>query len=338
MHHPASRPAAGHAVAYPLLLECDSSGHVLWMSEWTRSALGSAKNLADTIETATRLWPPERAGALRFWRIMATGNGMLLAVQSEGRTGISVFEALEGAFLHHYFRLGDAERRLAAQTRALTRGGSAVRQLERERQRLGRELHTGVGQTLAAIRLQLEAVGAKLVDAPAPVGQGLDRIYTLAGDALEQVRSLSRRLHPPEWQRLRLEAAIQQLWEISGIPEKYQGSLSVEPLTRDPDPEIKALIYRSAQEALSNLARHSRATRVGLRLGPRDGKVVLAVEDDGVGFDANRLFSAPATLAAGIGLRSIRDLAASAGGILLVESGPAGTKLEIAAPYSPTGS
>ena len=60
------------------------------------------------------------------------------------------------------------------------------------------------------------------------------------------------RLHPPEWQRLTLESALQQLWDISGIPEKYQVSLHIQPLPREPELEVKVLMYRAAQEALSN--------------------------------------------------------------------------------------
>jgi len=113
-----------------------------------------------------------------------------------------------------------AERDLSifARQRRQGNGRGAVRQIELERQRLGRELHTGLGQMLAAIRLQLEIVAALLPDPPTLVQQALSRISTLANEALEQVRSVSVRLHPPEWQRLTLETALQQLWDISGIP------------------------------------------------------------------------------------------------------------------------
>ena len=74
---------------------------------------------------------------------------------------------------------------------------------------------------LVAIRLQLEVIATQLSGPPAAVGQALERIAALAGDAGEQVRALSRRLHPPDWQRLTLEAAIRQLWETSGVPQRY---------------------------------------------------------------------------------------------------------------------
>jgi len=207
-------------------------------------------------------------------------------------------------------------------------------QIELERQRLGRELHTGVGQMLAAIHLQLEIIGAQAIEPPAAVKQALGRISTLANEALQQVRAVSRRLHPPEWQRLTLEAALVQLWDISGIPQRFQTSLRITPLPHEPALEVKVLMYRATQEALSNLIRHSRATRIDLRLEPIDGSLVLTIQDNGVGFDARRQFSAPANVAAGIGLRSIREQAASIGAKLTVESSPVGTKLEVSAPFS----
>jgi two-component system NarL family sensor kinase len=198
-----------------------------------------------------------------------------------------------------------------------------------ERQRLGRELHTGVGQMLAAIHLHLEAISAELPSPPANVGQALDRISTLAADSLEQVRDISRRLHPPEWQRLTLESAIRQLWEISGVPQRFEASLEVHALPWEPSLEAKVLIYRGLQEALSNLVRHSRATRVDVALEVSGGQIVLSIGDNGVGFDAQRAFSAPASLTSGIGLRAIREMAQELGGKLEVKSGADGTKLVV---------
>ena len=93
------------------------------------------------------------------------------------------------------------------------------------------------------------------MESPAPpVRQALERISKLVHDALDQVRGLSRRLHPPEWQRLPLGAAIRQLWELSGIPESFQANLTIGDIPAEPGLECKTLIYRAAQEAFSNIA------------------------------------------------------------------------------------
>jgi signal transduction histidine kinase len=243
---------------------------------------------------------------------------------------------LQAGLLRHYFRLQQAERRLSRMVRRDPRG-TAIRQVELERQRLGRELHTGVGQILAAIRLQLDAIDAQLPSPPAAVRQGLDRISKLAASALDQVRALSRRMHPPEWQRLTLESAIRQLWELSGIPERFESSLTIEPLPRQPGLEAKTLLYRAAQEAFSNIAQHARASRVQACLEIRGDRLILTVTDNGAGFDAARLDAAAPSLRSGIGLRSIKEQAASLGGVLSIQTGHSGTKLEISAPFGPDG-
>jgi len=264
------------------------------------------------------------------------GAAHLPAAVPAGREQTAALLHLETSLLRHCLRLQSAERDLSTFARQRRRGSGrgAVRQIELERQRLGRELHTGLGQLLAAIRLQLEIVAALLPSPPASVQQALGRISTLANEALEQVRSVSARLHPPEWQRLTLEAALQQLWDLSGIPQRFQASLRIPPLPYEPDPEVKALIYRAAQEALSNVARHARATRVDAALETRDNCAILTIRDDGVGFDVAGLRRGPASVASGIGLRSIREQAAALGGELKIESGPAGTTLVVSAPFS----
>lgn len=238
-------------------------------------------------------------------------------------------------FLEHYFRLQNAERMLAEWTQATRPSAvsSAVRQVERERERLGRELHTGIGQLLVAIRLQLEAIASQLTN-PAPAVQtALDRIVRLASDAGEQVRSLSHRLHPPEWQRLGLESAVQQLWETSGIPQRFDAQMRIDPLPREPEQEVKVLVYRAVQEALTNLVRHSQATRVEMTLEGGEGRVVLRIADNGIGFDVERFFRAPASVSQGLGLRSLREQAASLGGDFEIRSGADGTVLRLSAPF-----
>jgi signal transduction histidine kinase len=243
---------------------------------------------------------------------------------------------LESRRLRHDLRLQLAERDLSSFVRDRRRGigRAAVRQIDLERQRLGRELHTGVGQMLAAIRLQLEIAAAHLLDPPALPQQVLDRISTLANDALEQVRSISARLHPPEWQRLTLAGALQQLWNISGIPQRFEASLRIQPLPHEPDLEVKVLLYRAAQEALSNVARHARATRVEAALETRDDCAILTIRDDGVGFEVAGLLRGPASAASGVGLRSIREQAAALGGRSEIQSNRVGTTLVVSVPFS----
>jgi signal transduction histidine kinase len=126
---------------------------------------------------------------------------------------------------------------------------------------------------------------------------------------------------------------LRQLWDLSGIPQSFDGSLRIDPLPHEPALELKILAYRAAQEAFSNLTQHARATRVEATLEARAGLLVLTVRDNGAGFDAARLLSSPASLTSGIGLRSMREQAAGLGGKVDIRSGPEGTTLELSAPF-----
>jgi two-component system NarL family sensor kinase len=273
-----------------------------------------------------------RPGSRSFW----SDAYAPLPIERRARESGLILIQLENSLLKRLLELQAVESRLwrAVSRRRARAGRRAVRQIERERQRLGRELHTGVGQLLAAIRLQLEVIATHLPNPAAPVQQSLDRIGSLAAEALDQVRAVSRRLHPPEWQRLKLDDAVRQLWEMSGVPQRFAGAMDLSPLASDPDPEVKTLIYRAAQEALSNIVRHAKAARVDLALSHANGQLHLAVHDDGVGFDPALALAARPDISAGIGLRSIREQAADLGGKLLVRSGPLGTTLEVFVPYS----
>src|SRR5262249_15018863 len=152
---------------------------------------------------------------------------------------------LESSLVQKFFRLLRQEQILSRLARNRRTGGRRANQLiEWERQRLGRELHTGVGQMLAAIRVQVELIEARLPGVDPKVRRSMDSIMALVEGALEQVRSVSQRLHPPEWQRLTLESALHQLWDLSAIPDHFQAQLDFGPLRAEPPLEMKTLIYR----------------------------------------------------------------------------------------------
>jgi signal transduction histidine kinase len=228
-------------------------------------------------------------------------------------------------------RLSVAERQLAGTLRQKrgAEGKTAIRQLELERQRIARDLHTGVGQTLAAIRIQTEIVNTHLPDPPPPVRQAVERIATLADDALSQVRSLSKQLHPPQWQQLPLDLALRQLWDMSGVESKFEGAIRLERPPVEPTVEVKSLFYRAAQEALANTLRHSGAKRIQLILQTVRERMVLQVKDNGTGFDAREVLRRTTGAAGGIGLPVLRDQARAMGAKLLVKSGGLGTTLEL---------
>lgn len=236
---------------------------------------------------------------------------------------------IEQRALRNYFRLAEADRdlRARASTAPKSLGTILADSLEAERQRLGRELHTGVGQALAGIHVHASLLEASLQAPPEAVRKSLNQISALADTALEQVRGVSRRLYVPPWQAKSLVEALRDLWEASGICEKFAGKLALGDLGVEPPPEVRRAIYLVAQEGISNAIQHADARSVRMSLKEESGNIALEVADDGSGF---RFSERPA--AAGIGLRSLRDLARQLGGDLRTESTSAGAQLTISIP------
>lgn len=240
--------------------------------------------------------------------------------------------AVQERTMRNYFRLARAHEELKRRRPKSQPVAEWVsQQLEMERARLARELHASSAQALAGIKIHLEVIRAVMPDPPAAVNASLECIDLLAQEAMQQLRTISHRLQPPDWQRLGLEAAIRHLWNLSGIPQRFKTDLVLGPLEEEPPYAIQTAVYRSVQEALANTIRHSGATRIDLRLTGRDGQVLLTVEDNGEGFDAERLLNGPEG-PAGIGLRSMRSQIENLRGEFKVRSGPDGTRLSIRLP------
>jgi signal transduction histidine kinase len=202
--------------------------------------------------------------------------------------------------------------------------------LERERSRIARELHAGAGQPLAGIKLHLEILdkctsAIQETEGADAARRTIGRLQTLAEQALSQVRAISHRLHPPEWQEMPLNQALEDLAESSGLNGSLKFSLDLRPLPVEPSHGVKVQMYRCAQECISNITRHSGATEVSISLAPSDGRIVLTVRDNGRGFDTS-------VKKAGIGLRAITENAASMGGSSTIKSSTGDTIIIVSLP------
>ncbi len=222
-------------------------------------------------------------------------------------------ERIELAFLRMMRRL-EAERRRA--------GSAALRAQEQERARVARDLHDEVNQSLTGLLLRLEAARES---APPELELELARTKALANQAMRELLSLARQLRPTALDDLGLVAAIAgQVDQIdqAGIEAKLRedGRFS------DLDDDVQLVIYRVAQEALSNAARHSDATQVEVRLSRSESHVELTVADNGRGFAFEESES-------GLGIAGMRERALLVGGDLTIESRPGhGTTVRLTAP------
>lgn len=223
-------------------------------------------------------------------------------------------ERIEHAFLRMLRRL-EAERRRA--------GSAALRAQEEERTRVARDLHDEVNQSLTGLLLRLEAVREA---APPELEPELAETRALANQAMTELLSLARQLRPTALDDLGLAAAIAGQVERLGRGE-IDARIAVEGDFSDLDDDAQLVVYRVAQEALSNAARHSGAQRVDVRLArPAGGGVELELDDDGRGF----AFEAAER---GLGIAGMRERALLVGGELTIESRPGrGTNVRLTVP------
>ncbi|MEU0677874.1 sensor histidine kinase [Streptomyces sp. NPDC006172] len=198
--------------------------------------------------------------------------------------------------------------------------GRALSAQERERHRIARELHDEVGQTLTAVLLQLKRVADRVPhDLREEVGQAQEA--TRAG--LDEIRRIARRLRPGVLEELGLLSALRSLaaeFTAHGLSVRLDLRPGLPPLTE----EAELVLYRVAQEALTNTARHSGADRAELSLRPAADGVELLVEDNGCGLGP--------TTEEGTGIRGMRERALLIGADLTVSPGDdGGTRVRIRA-------
>lgn len=197
------------------------------------------------------------------------------------------------------------ERQLAAQV---------ISAQDEERARVARELHDSTAQILTAVMLQLGAAARESTSSALDARIAILR--ELAAEALEEVRSLSHTMHPRVLDDLGLVAALDWLARQT----RTQSPLDVQVDATDFDPPIPAplaaALYRVAQEALRNAARHADAKRVDLRLRRDGASAVLEIEDDGLGFDV----ALAEKRRPGMGLFSMRERIGLVGGRFSVHS------------------
>jgi two-component system sensor histidine kinase UhpB len=219
---------------------------------------------------------------------------------------------IELAFLRMMRRL-EAERRRA--------GSAALRAQEEERARVARDLHDEVNQSLTGLLLRLEAAREA---APPELEGELAETKALANQAMGELLSLARQLRPTALDDLGLAAAIEG--QVGRLGGEIETSLEVGGDFSDLGGDAQLVVYRVAQEALSNAARHSGAKRVEVRLRRTDGGVLLEVSDDGRGFAFDESER-------GLGIGGMRERALLIGAELTIESRPAkGTTVRLTVP------
>jgi signal transduction histidine kinase len=204
-----------------------------------------------------------------------------------------------------------------------------LRRLEDERQHIARELHDEAGQALVGVKLSLQAAARLVAPEQVALKEQLAHLRVQLNEAASQLKTMARNLRPPTLDRLGLDMALAQLAEDTRGHAGCYVKLDVDWMPERLSPEIETALFRVTQEALTNAAKHAKASEITVLLGSEEGRVNGSIEDNGAGFDpmlARR---------SAHGLTGMRYRVKGQGGTLTVTSRPGhGTQIAF---WLPTG-
>ncbi len=217
--------------------------------------------------------------------------------------------------------------------RLQTLSQSLLEAQERERQHIARELHDQIGQALTAVQINLQT---EMQHADSGSRSRIVDSIAIVEQVLEQVRDLSLNLRPPMLDDLGLIPALR--WYLTQQAQRagLQVELDAEPVAAALDPACKIACFRIVQEAVTNIVRHAKAHKIGVRLWCEADMLQVVVRDDGTGFDVDA-FRHSEKHHAHLGLIGMEERATLLGGHLQVTSVPGdGTEVRIQLPLKPT--
>ncbi len=204
--------------------------------------------------------------------------------------------------------------------RNLERLASEMIQLqEKERKAVAAELHDSVGQSLTAMRMNLDFAENSLPPGRKELKSRIRQTSKLVADTMEEIRSIGQKLRPTMLDDLGLIPTLR--WFIKdfsqqlSIPVHFRSQGNTKRLT----PDLKITVYRIVQEGLNNIAKHSKATEAWISLQVKNSVCSLEIKDDGIGIDAEKVLKST-DARRGFGVFNIRERASLLGGKLEIQS------------------
>lgn len=203
-----------------------------------------------------------------------------------------------------------------------------------ERQRLAHEIHDTLAQGFTSIVMHLEAAEAQIPDELSSMRRQIEQACRTARENLVETRRLLLDLQPVILDHATLPEALTQLTERWAKESGITTGLSITGTSLSLRPELEVTLLRSAQEALANVRKHSKASKVTITLSYMNDTVALDVHDDGIGFDTKCLnFFSIEQPNGGFGLNALNERIKLLGGMFSVESAPTeGTTIAVALP------
>jgi PAS domain S-box-containing protein len=206
--------------------------------------------------------------------------------------------------------------------------GRLLQTQDEERRRIARELHDGVGQLLAALKMNLSKLNREKRRLSPEAAQSMDENASLIEQASQEIRTMSHLLHPPLLDEVGLDSALR--WYVDGFAErsKIQVALQLEPDFGENLPRDLALaLFRIVQESLTNVHRHSGSATARVSVTRTARQICLEVKDEGRGIPAEVHSMIASGQSSGVGLRGMRERVRQFGGRLEVHSGKEGTRV-----------
>jgi signal transduction histidine kinase len=266
------------------------------------------------------------------WRSRGVRSALLLPLVAPGGTKVGLLAVASGrrrlprSVVRACLTIGAQAALVLENLRLVEEARRAGRQagVLRERQRMAHEIHDTLAQGFTSIVMNLQAAEGIL---PPDLGRAarhhLDQARLTAREGLTEARRLVWALRPEPLERASLPEALGRLAERWSEESGIAADVTVTGTPRSLSPEIEATLFRTAQEALTNVRKHARASRVALTLSYMGDTVALDARDDGVGFDPLRTTTGARDRASGgFGLKGMRERVEQAGGALSVESAP----------------
>jgi signal transduction histidine kinase len=240
---------------------------------------------------------------------------------------------------------GELEKAVKQRTVELDRTNQNLRELsarllqlqDDERRRIARELHDSVGQMLAALGMNLAAVGTD-IERLTRTASTVNDSAALVQELSKEVRTISHLLHPPLLDEAGLASALR--WYIEGFAQRSKIEVDLEfpadfgRLSR----ESETAIFRTVQECLTNIHRHSESPTARICIAASDGDVRIEVEDRGKGIPSEKQFEMASTGTPGVGIRGMRERLRQLGGSLDIHSNGKGTLIVARLPAAHTSS
>jgi signal transduction histidine kinase len=203
---------------------------------------------------------------------------------------------------------------------------------DEERRKLSRDLHDSAGQTLAALRISISLLEQRWKEEPSKMALFSDAAQ-LADQAIEEIRTMSYLLHPPLLDEVGFACAAE--WYIQGFAKRSGVNVSLDITTDLPrlPMSIEVALFRVLQESLTNVHRHSGATKVTVCFRRQFEQIMLEIRDNGCGIPAERLVRLRETSAeTGVGLAGMRERMNELNGKLEMESDGHGTTMRAIVP------